>query len=270
VSEPLPLPDRAALKLQRVVGQLLAPLWIPVCAGLIRWFFRWRIEGVEETRRAFRKLRSESQAPILVCPNHLTMLDSFLVAHALASPSWHLLHFGSSMPWNVPERRNFASTWWKQVLVYVMQCIPIVRGGDRNEVARVFARLETVLGNGNPVLVFPEGQRSRTGRVDQSASTYGVGRLVKSQPGCRVLCVYLRGEKQGSWSDRPASDQRFRVTLECFEPKTDHRGLRGSVDLSRQILSRLAILEEAHFERFPRPADTAGDALAAEEGSHGG
>jgi hypothetical protein len=258
VSTPLPFRHRLALRVQRVVGHLVAPLWLPLCAWLIRWFFRWRIDGLEETRRTFRELRRESKGPIVICPNHLTMFDSFLVAHALGSPSWHLLHFSQSMPWNVPERRNFASTWWKRVLVYLMQCIPIVRGGDRQAVAHVFARLEAVLGNGNPVLVFPEGRRSRTGRVDQSASTYGVGRLVKSQPGCRVLCVYLRGEKQHGWSSRPASDQRFRVALECFEPKTDHRGLRGSVDLSRQILARLAALEEACF------------AEVAEEGSHGG
>ncbi len=217
-----------------------------MCASLIRWVFRWRIEGVEETRRAFRELRAEP-GPLLVCPNHLTMLDSFLVAYALGSPAWHMLHFSSSMPWNVPERRNFASTWWKRILVYAMQCVPIERGGDRGEVGRVFARLGSVLANGHPVLVFPEGQRSRAGRVDRKATTYGVGRLVKSQPGCRVLCVYLRGEKQDSWSDRPASGQSFRVALECFEPKSDHRGLRGSVDLTRQILSCLAALEDRHF-----------------------
>ncbi|MDJ0849133.1 MAG: lysophospholipid acyltransferase family protein [Myxococcota bacterium] len=246
MSTPLPWRDRAALRVQRAVGHLTALVWIPVCASLIRWVFRWRIEGVEETRRAFRELRAEP-GPLLVCPNHLTMLDSFLVAYALGSPAWHMLHFSSSMPWNVPERRNFASTWWKRILVYAMQCVPIERGGDRGEVGRVFARLGSVLANGHPVLVFPEGQRSRAGRVDRKATTYGVGRLVKSQPGCRVLCVYLRGEKQDSWSDRPASGQSFRVALECFEPKSDHRGLRGSVDLTRQILSCLAALEDRHF-----------------------
>ncbi len=248
----LPFRDRAALRVQRLVGHLSALVWIPVCVILIRYVFRWRIEGVEDTRRAFRELRA-SKGPLLVCPNHLTMLDSFLVAHALGSPVWHMLHFSASMPWNVPERRNFASTWWKQALVYLMQCVPIERGGDREAVAGVFARLGHVLGRGNPVLVFPEGQRSRTGRVDPKASTYGVGRLVKSQPGCRVLCVYLRGEKQESWSDRPASDQSFHVSLECFEPKSDHRGLRGSVDLSRQILSCLAALEERHLAARGEP-----------------
>lgn len=245
-SQSLELRDRAALRLQSVVGHCVALLWIPLCAGLIRWIFRWRIEGVEETRRTYRRLRSESDAPLLICPNHLTMLDSFVVAHALGTGGYYLSHFGA-LPWNVPEWRNFASTWWKRILVYVMKCIPIRRGGDRQAVAAVFGKLSHVLDSGDAVLVFPEGQRSRTGRVEDGASTYGVGRLIKAHPGCRVLCVYLRGEKQDSWSDRPASDQSFRVALECFEPKSDHKGLRGSVDLSRQILGRLKALEEVHF-----------------------
>jgi 1-acyl-sn-glycerol-3-phosphate acyltransferase len=239
--------ERAGIRLQSAVGLLAAPLWVPVCAVLIRWVFRWRIEGVEEARRTFRELRRSSSGPLLVCPNHLTMLDSFLVAHALGSAGWYLAHF-RSLPWNVPERRNFASTWWKRILVYVMKCIPVERGGDRAAVGRVFGRLAHLMDRGDVVLVFPEGQRSRSGRIEADASTYGVGRLLKAQPGCRVLCVYLRGERQESWSDRPASDQRFRVLLDCFEPKTDHKGLRGSVDLSRQILARLAALEKRYLD----------------------
>jgi hypothetical protein len=97
-------------------------------------------------------------------------------------------------------------------------------------------------------LVFPEGERSRTGRVDAEATTYGVGRLVRSLPGCRVLCVYLRGEDQGAYSDVPARGDRFRVSVEHFEPKTDHRGLRGSIDISRQVLARLARMEAEYFD----------------------
>ena len=91
-------------------------------------------------------------------------------------------------------------------------------------------RLAYLLARGEVGLIFPEGGRSRSGRVDADAAAYGVGRLVKAVPGCRVLCVYLRGARQESWSDLPARGERFRVALAALEPKTDAAGLRGSLD----------------------------------------
>jgi 1-acyl-sn-glycerol-3-phosphate acyltransferase len=234
--------DRRALAVQLWVGRLLAPLWIPLCVAIMRLGFGWRIDGAEEARRTLARLRGESRAPLLVCANHLTMFDSFVIAAALGSPWTYVRDFGA-LPWNTPERQHFASTWWKRTLVYLMKCVPVQRGGDRREVGVVLAKLVHLMRRGEVALVFPEGGRSRTGRVDVEAVTYGVGRIVKALPGCRVLCVYLRGEGQRSWSDLPARGERFHVSVEDFEPKTDQRGLRGSLDIARQILGRLAAME---------------------------
>ena len=239
--------DRFAVELQRALGLLLAPLWVPVAASLVRFYFRWRIENLDAVRREYARLRRESTAPLLICPNHLTMLDSAVIQYALGGPTWYLFHY-ASMPWNVPERRHFASNWWKRALVFLMKCVPVERGGDRKSVGASLDRIHYVLQRGDAALIFPEGQRSRSGRVEPDATTYGIGRVVKGLPGCRVLCVYARGEKQESWSDLPESDQTFRVSLDCFEPKTDSRGLRGSVDLSRQVLARLSKLERRHLD----------------------
>jgi hypothetical protein len=96
--------------------------------------------------------------------------------------------------------------------------------------------------------MFPEGGRSRSGRVEVESAAWGVGRLVKALPGCRVLCVYLRGREQDGPSNLPTRGERFRVSVSCFEPKSDRGGVRGSVDVSRQIVSRLAELEWRHFD----------------------
>ena len=135
-----------------------------------------------------------------------------------------------------------------RVLIYVMKCIPVQRGGDRRAVARTLARFTHVFSQGEVGLMFPEGGRSRTARGDTSAQTYGVGRIVNSLPGCRVLCVYLRGDQQEGYSDLPVRGERFRVQIQSFEPKTERRGLRGSVEISRQILNRLAKMEEVFFD----------------------
>lgn len=244
---PLAAAERRALDTQRRIGWLLAPLWVPLCVGLMKFGFGWRMEGMGESRQVFARLRGASDAPILVCGNHLTMVDSFIIAWALASPSSYLRDY-ASLPWNTPERENFASTWWKRALVYLMKCVPVERGGDRRAVGAVLNKLIYLMGRGEVAMVFPEGGRSRSARVDTEAVTYGVGRIVKSLPGCRVVCVYLRGDDQESWSGAPRRGERFRVQAESFEPKTDLKGMRGSLDISRQILTRLAKLEQRHFD----------------------
>jgi hypothetical protein len=236
---------RLALTVQLAAGRLLAPLWVPLSAALMRFGMGWRVEGVERSRAEYRRIRAASREPLLICANHLTMVDSALVAWALGSPVWYLLH-PAALPWNLPDREHFASSWWARVLVYVMKCLPIPRGGDRGEVSGVLARAGWLLRHGEAALVFPEGGRSRSGRVEQDSQTWGVGRLLGAVPGCRVLCVYLRGERQQTFSRMPARGERFRVRLALFEPKSTASGLRRSLDLSRQVLGRLAALEEEH------------------------
>jgi hypothetical protein len=237
---------RLELAVQRNVSWVLAPVWTTLCWLLLVCVGRYRIEEVGAARREYRRIRAECPGPLLVCANHLTLLDSALVAWALGSPLWFWMHF-RALPWNVPEARNFAGTRLLQATTWLLKCVPIERGGDRREVGAVLKRLGFLLSRGDAVLLFPEGGRSRSGRVDREARTYGVGRLLSMVPGSHVLCVHLRGLSQETWSDRPRRGERFRVELALFEPKSDARGLRRSVDLSRQVLSCLADLEARHF-----------------------
>lgn len=239
--------DRRSLSIQRWVGRITAPLWVPVCVAIMHLGFRWRIRGTAEARREFRRLRSESDAPILICANHLTMLDSFAIACALGSTWTYITDYGA-LAWNTPDREHFASTWWKRTLVYVMKCVPLDRGGDRRAVGKTLNRILYMLSKGEVALVFPEGRRSRKSRVDTEAVTYGVGRLVKNLPGCRVLCVYLRGDGQKFWTDTPTRGEQFEILVRSFEPKTDQRGMRASVDISNQVLHQLAEMEQEYFD----------------------
>jgi 1-acyl-sn-glycerol-3-phosphate acyltransferase len=236
-----------ALRVQRTVSRVLSPLWIPIFVTLMALAFRWRVVDVEGLRRQYRRVRAESPGPLLICANHLTMLDSFVIAWALGG-SWYWIRHFSSLPWNTPERVHFASTWWKRALTYLLKCVPVTRGSDRREVALVLEKVQQLLLWGEAVLVFPEGQRSRTARVDLESAAYGVGRIVASVPGCRVLCVYLRGDGQHEMTDAPARGEVFRGRMALIEPKSDARGLRGSVDVARQIVGKLVELERGHFD----------------------
>lgn len=233
-------------RVQRAVGWLVAPIWVPAAALVLRYGFGYRIVDASAVRREFARIRSESSAPLLICANHLTLIDSFLIASALA-PSWRYVTAFDSLPWNTPEETNFANTRLNRLLVYLAKCIPIRRGGSREDVADVLDRIRYLLQRGEVALLFPEGGRSRTGRVDVDNAAWGIGRIVGAVEGCRVACVYMRGDSQSSWSDYPARGDAMRVSVACIEPKSDSRGARRTRDLSQQVVSQLARMEEAHF-----------------------
>jgi hypothetical protein len=172
-----------------------------------------------------------------------------------------------ALPWNTPEETNFARTTTHRALVYLAKCIPIRRGGSRENVAGVLDRIRYLLERGEIALLFPEGGRSRTGRISTDNAAWGVGRIVGAVEGCRVLCVYMRGDAQATWSDYPARGDRMRVSLSCIEPKSDARGARRARDLAQQIVAQLARMEEEHFRvhgspRLPGTA-AASDSAAA-------
>ena len=84
--------DRVRLAVQRAVGRVLSLVWIPATVALMRFGLGWRIEGVTAARRRYRSLRRAGGGPLLVCANHLTLIDSALVAWALGSPGWFVAH----------------------------------------------------------------------------------------------------------------------------------------------------------------------------------
>jgi hypothetical protein len=243
----LELKSRLYLVVQREITRLLSPVSFTLVWIALRIVLGYRFDRLSAVRREYREIRARSDTPLLVCANHLTMIDSFLITWALGSPLWFSLHF-SALPWNVPDRLNFAATPWQKTLIYVLKCIPIQRGGRRAEVAGVLTRVVHLLRKRETALIFPEGGRSRSGRVETESAATGVGRVIRSVPNCRVLCVYLRGERQRAYSQIPARGDRFYAAVSEIEPKTDHGGLRGSRDLVRQVVRHLGEMEEEYFD----------------------
>ena len=233
-----------------MVAWFLAPFWFPLASLYMRVRFGCRIEDLSASRRLYRSIRAESSAPLLICANHLTLVDSLFIAQAL-SPNWRFVLDFDSLPWNTPEEVNFANTPISRALVYVAKCIPIRRGGQREDVKVVLDRIGHLLARGEVAILFPEGGRSRSGRVDPESTGWGVGRVVAAVEGCRVLCVYMRGDAQKTWSAYPARGDRLRVSLALIQPKSDARGVRRTRDLSMQVIGQLAEMETAYFAGRP-------------------
>jgi len=61
--------------------------------------------------------------------------------------------------------------------------------------------------------------------------------------------VYLRGDRQDTWSTVPARGDSFCIDFELIEPHSDSAGMRRSRDFSLQIIDRLIGMEEEYFAR---------------------
>ena len=244
----LPFRTRAAHAFQREVGCLFSMVWVLPIAFVLRVLMRYHIKDVAGVRTRYRALVKESDRPLLICPNHLTMVDSAVIAWALGGSWWYLFHY-SRIPWNLPERNNFASQWPTRVGAWLTKCIPVVRGGRREDISRVIKRVQYLLSRGETALIFPEAGRSRSGRVESDSVAHAVGRILTSVPGCQPLCVYLRGDRQHTWSTVPARGDSFYIGFDLVEPHSNHVGMRRSRDFSEQIVDRLVAMEEEYFAR---------------------
>ena len=238
--------ERFGLRVQEAVAQGLI---LVSYYALAAWMHsrRYRIPRLRRARRVFGELMGRERGPWLICANHLTLIDSLVIQWAMA-PGWRLLLRRDRFAWNLPDRHNISRTWWLRLVGYVGKCVPVLRHGPPEEARRTLDKVAFLLSRGQAVVVFPEGGRSRIGRVDRDRVMYGVGRMLQDVPATRVLCVYARGVGQTDYSDYPRPGERFFIRVARLEPVTDLAGMRGARDLAMQIVTKLIEMEAEYFE----------------------
>ena len=238
--------DRVALRVQEAVSQALVPLTYHGLAAWMRWH-GYRVAGLQAARRAFEREAGGERGPLIICANHLTLIDSLFIQWAMA-PAWRLVVRPHLFTWNLPDRQNITRRWWLRLLGYVGKCVPVVRKAAPEETRHTLDKVAFLLSRGQSVLIFPEGGRSRVGRVDTENFSYGVGRMLQETPAARVLCVFLRGRGQAAFSDYPRPGESLVVRFQRIAPSTSSHGMRGARDLATQIVGRLSEMENEAFE----------------------
>jgi len=185
--------------------------------GLLRLFFHYRVVGVAHVPAA---------GAVLLAANHASLLDPPVVGAAVPRP----LHFMAKAElFRIPLLG---------ALIRRLNAHPVAReGGDA-------AALRLALGllrDGQALLVFPEGTRTRDGRLGTGRA--GIGMLA-AQAGVPVVPVYVSGSERAlprgaSWP-RPS-----RVTVAYGPPLTfaRERGKARYQTISDEIMAAIGRLQ---------------------------
>jgi len=207
----------------------------------------YRVRELNKVRKTIAKKMDNHHGPWLICANHLTLIDSVILAYAMIPIHRYMFQY-KLLPWNVPEQMNFNSNIFVGLACFLTKCIPVIRGGDRDAVKSTLGKCAFLLNKGENLMIFPEGTRSRSGRVNTEDFPYGVGRLVCNIPDCRVMAIYLRGDGQNIYSNFPRYGETFTMTVEECHPRSGLKGLRAQRDCATQIVDRLSQMEKDYFK----------------------
>lgn len=235
------------LQLQRALAYVNMIWFVPLFMLLLHGLGRYHCVNLRQLRQKARKLASiHPNRPILICSNHLTMIDSLLIIWFLNDFPSYIRSF-QLFPWNVPELQNFGKNFLLRLMCYLGKCVYVERSGSLETKRQTLAKLDFLIERGESLCIFPEGGRSRSGRIDRNSAVYGVGQLIQAHPELKVWCLYLRGEGQDSYSFLPKRGERFYADLVEIRPETSYSGRRAARDLTMQVIDQLAKMEEAYF-----------------------
>jgi 1-acyl-sn-glycerol-3-phosphate acyltransferase len=195
-----------------------------ICGFLARLLFGARIEGVEHVPR---------EGAFIVVSNHCSNLDPPIVGWATGHQVGRVVHFMAKI-----EMRSWPIVGWlaRQSGVY------FVRRGEGDRAAQRFS-LEA-LADGRPIAIFPEGTRSKDGRMKAAKSGAA---LLAMRSGAPLLPVGIAGTQHifPGRSRRPhATKVRLRIgEMFRLEHIPDGRLDRGALEAgTEQIMREIASL----------------------------
>jgi hypothetical protein len=70
---------------------------------------------------------------------------------------------------------------------------------------------------------------------------------------CRVLCVYLRGDKQDNFTNYPPRGSRFHLAMEMVDVVRRTPGREGYAEIVGKLGRSIKRMEDAYFARRTGP-----------------
>lgn len=122
----------------------------------------------------------------VLASNHLTMLDDLFIEPIIFFPI--TLRGYGYFTFHAPEATNFYKNKLMSWFMRQVKSIPLVRGKGMHQEG--MKRLISALKNKGVLHIYPEGTRSRTGKIGEPKP--GVGRII-CETGVPVIPVYYQG-----------------------------------------------------------------------------
>lgn len=221
---------------------------------VMRYMQSYRIKDLKEVRRQFREIWKEKErtgTPMMICANHLTFIDSAIIMWALANNFWYTFNF-RALTWNVPAGDFFKKKFHYHAIMYLTKCIFIDREGSPLHKNLILNLCRYMLDKGNVVLIFPEGQRSRTGHFDVDRLRFGPGKILTALDNAQVLCVHVRSPQQKTFSNYPPKGSQFQIRMKVITPSTEGQSKKqASITAVKEIGAVIKEMEDDFFASNP-------------------
>lgn len=209
-----------------------------IIGGFCRLFFGLRVEGVERIPR---------RGAFIVVANHCSNLDPPMLGWATGHQIGRVVHFMAKI-----EMRKWPLIGW----LATQSGVYFVRRGEGDRAAQRFS-LEA-LADDRPIALFPEGTRSRDGRM---RSFKDGAAYLAMRSGVPVLPVGIAGSHR-MFPGRSRRPHRTRVTIRIGDPFTLPHSSAGRID--RGVLAdatgriESVVAELLPAEQRPAPGGTNG------------
>lgn len=133
-----------------------------------------------------RKNIAGFKGPWILASNHLTLLDDMFIGPILLFPE--MLRGYKWIPYHAPEESNFYKKKLIAMFMKQVKSVPLVRGDGVFQEG--MNKLIEAVKSGGILHIFPEGTRTRTGKIGEAKP--GVGRIVY-ETRAPVIPIYHQG-----------------------------------------------------------------------------
>lgn len=193
----------------------------------------------------------------LLLSNHQSMIDSFLVGTFAFYP--RSLIRPSLIPCNPAAEENFYRNPFLAWLAANWKCIPIKKG--RKDVSAIFKMAQAL--KQSPMVLFPEGTRSRDGSIGKPRG--GAGMLIlETKPTVIPVCIEGMGKLLPIGSKFPRFFKRISVyygqPIELSEFYGKEKNKEIAQDIMNQVMERIRQMriEIQGMKKQRKPVPSAG------------
>jgi long-chain acyl-CoA synthetase len=220
-------PPGALLRHLGMEGGLPARMTTQALAGFLGLLFRWLFD-----LQVYGQERLKGQG-FIICPNHLSYMDGFLLGYAVPGPlRYRLFSLGDRHYFDIPVIRS---------LLKLIRVIPVDSARNLVEALQVSSY---ILRNGQILVIFPEGYRSPTGELRQFKK--GVAILAKELD-VKLVPAYIQGSYE-AWPPGVALPRPHPIQVifgrEYSSQELKARGLELAPEASDYDAIRLGLRQE--------------------------